>query len=136
MACRKRNWHSRLSGNGRWFVRQSSFSAFAWRSFSRRQLRGEKKEIGRRNEKGERRRGRVRMVNEGGWEEREVHLLRVALLSFYLSCSFVSWSFLYPLECTNAQDDEDEDEDDDEDDDDEDDDDDDDEDDEGGGGGG
>lgn len=39
-----RKWRSRLNGNGQWFVRQSSFSEFARRSFSR-QLRGEK-EIG------------------------------------------------------------------------------------------
>lgn len=38
---RERNWHSRLNGNRRWFVRQSSFSGFARRSFSR-QLQGEK----------------------------------------------------------------------------------------------
>lgn len=38
---RERNWHSRLNGNRRWFVRQNSFSGFARRSFSR-QLQGEK----------------------------------------------------------------------------------------------
>jgi len=38
---RERNWHSRLNGNRRWFVRQSSFSGLARRSFSR-QLQGEK----------------------------------------------------------------------------------------------
>jgi len=36
-----RKWRSRLNWNGRWFVRQSSFSGFARRSFLR-QLRGEK----------------------------------------------------------------------------------------------
>lgn len=44
VASRERKWRSWLNGNGRWFVRQNSFSGFAWRSFSR-QLRGEK-EIG------------------------------------------------------------------------------------------
>lgn len=38
---RERNWHSRLNGNGRWFVRQSSFSTYARRSFSK-QLQGER----------------------------------------------------------------------------------------------
>jgi len=36
-----RKWRSRLNWNGRWFVRQSSFSGFACRSFLR-QLRGER----------------------------------------------------------------------------------------------
>lgn len=44
IASRQRKWCSWLNGNSRWFVRQSSFSGFARRSFSR-QLRGEK-EIG------------------------------------------------------------------------------------------
>lgn len=40
VASRASNWHSRLNGNGRWFVRQSSFSGYARRSFSK-QLQGE-----------------------------------------------------------------------------------------------
>lgn len=40
---RELNWYSRLSGNGRWFVRQSNFSGLGRRSFSR-QLQGEKEE--------------------------------------------------------------------------------------------
>lgn len=40
---RERNWYSRLSGNVRWFVRQSSFSGLTPRSFSR-QLQGEKED--------------------------------------------------------------------------------------------
>lgn len=46
VALPRAKWRSWLNGNGRWFVRQSSFSGFARRSFSR-QLRGEK-EIGER----------------------------------------------------------------------------------------